>query len=64
MLHEIKWIVSEQILGGQFSGVMNRAQVQEMNQQAMAMLDAEGLSPAAHVIIDVSLVKQCKHPHT
>lgn len=58
MLHEIKWIVSGQILGIQFSGVMNRAQVQEMNQRAMAMLDAEGLAPAAHVIIDVSLVKQ------
>jgi len=58
MLDEVKWIVSGQVLGVQFSGSLNRAQVHEMNQVAMAMLHAEGMSPAAHVIIDVSLVKQ------
>jgi hypothetical protein len=56
MLHEVKWIVSGQILGVQFSGSVNRAQIHEMNQIALAMLNTEGLPPAAHVIIDVSLV--------
>lgn len=58
MLDEVKWIVSGQILGVQFSGSLNRTQIHEMNQIALAMLNAEGLPPAAHVIIDVSLVTQ------
>ncbi len=58
MLDKVKWIVPGQILGVHFSGSVNRAQMQEMNQIAIAMLNAEGLAPAAHVIIDVSLVTQ------
>ena len=58
MLKEIKWIVSGQILVVQFSGVLNRAQMKEMNQISVAMLNAEALAPAAHVIIDVSEVTQ------
>lgn len=58
MLHEIRWIVSGQLLSIQFSGTLNRAQVHKMNEVAMAMLNAEGLPPAAHVIIDVTQVTQ------
>jgi hypothetical protein len=56
MLDQIKWIVSGQILSVQFSGSLNRAQIHEMNKVSIAMLNAEALAPAAHVIIDVSRV--------
>lgn len=56
MLDEIKWVVSGQLISVQFSGSLNRAQVHEMNQIAMGMLNTEGLPPAAHLIIDVSQV--------
>lgn len=58
MLDKVKWIVAGQILGIHFSGSLNRTQIQEMNHIAMDMLNAQGLPPAAHVIIDVSLVTQ------
>jgi hypothetical protein len=58
MLDQIRWIVSGQVLGVQFSGSLNRTQMHEMNHIAIAMLNAEGTPPAAHVIIDVSRVTQ------
>ena len=58
MLDKITWIVSGQILGVQFSGTLNRAQIHEMNKAAIEMLNAEGHPPAVHVIIDVSMVTQ------
>lgn len=58
MLDQVKWIVPGQILGIHFSGSLNRAQMQEMNEIAMAILNAEGRAPAAHVIIDVTRVTQ------
>src|SRR5688500_4547153 len=64
MLDEVKWIVSGQVLGVQFSGSLNRAQMHQMNHIAIEMLNAEGISPAAHVIIDVSRVKQYERDMT
>jgi hypothetical protein len=58
MLDEVIWIIPGQILCAQLSGMVDRAQIQELNQTCLDLLNAEALPPSAHIIIDVSDVTQ------
>lgn len=61
MLDDITWVLPGQILYIQFSGTVDRLQIQDMNERCIPLLNSEAKSPPAHLIIDVSRVTHYDH---